>query len=705
VVTLEREFFMERRRGIVFLAIVMALVSVDVSAESLADYVAACESQVGFTAAQWNRPISCNDGLLFAPPRNSQDATNDYVGYIPINSQVDLVFACRWLSNRRVQPADPVAPATGAISIEAIVHNKVTGKTCYVAAKPTSGALGGGPDTQVPVLLPALPAALNLPPPPGSSAASLADAFYMQPADIDSIDLPPGLPSEPGDTQLKCAGCHVSGPYIASPRIAPFLAHFGLLNNGHPTNGPGDLTLPNGQPIYSAVGATFNHWNSDLIAGFNVAGGCASGCHSIANTQIPSPPPPHQLLPFSDIVEGEIVIPSITSDIALIENATFPDANGNPIPAMPADLNPNSPYRWVNMDSPLSPSQGEAQTLSDLHQRYPDFYCPNPTALEAHAIFTGDSANFAGGGFFANPQTGNFDPSVFATQNFDGTGASVNDFKFSTSDALPDRLHTFNLRDGLVCVNSEQENGQQCHDYATRYLCNGEWSQWYNTDSPSGDGDHEERTRDQNLCATPRLIQAHTVVNGATVTFNGPNDRLAQFTPFGLVCNNADQPDGQCSSYVVRFDVNLNNCAAPPAFTARINSVWAAGNQLTASAMPNDSPAKSQPANPGWTSQQWVIQPVPDTGFVRLLNVWTNTYLNDDNLPDKSKVSTFALTPSWLSEQWVIEPIAGSSTDVRIRNVWTGNYLNVVDQSTFSNVLSQVRNTSWLSERWRIQPQ
>jgi hypothetical protein len=30
----------------------MALVSVNVSAESLADYVAACESQVGFTAAQ-----------------------------------------------------------------------------------------------------------------------------------------------------------------------------------------------------------------------------------------------------------------------------------------------------------------------------------------------------------------------------------------------------------------------------------------------------------------------------------------------------------------------------------------------------------------------------------------------------------------------------------------------------------------------------
>src|SRR6516225_1414873 len=41
--TIEREFFMRRRRGFVFLAILMALVSVDVSAESLSAYVAACE--------------------------------------------------------------------------------------------------------------------------------------------------------------------------------------------------------------------------------------------------------------------------------------------------------------------------------------------------------------------------------------------------------------------------------------------------------------------------------------------------------------------------------------------------------------------------------------------------------------------------------------------------------------------------------------
>ena len=110
---------MQRGSGFVFLSILMALFSVNVSAESLADYVAACESQLGFTADQLTRPISCNDGLLFAPTGDQRDSTNDYVGYIPINSQVDLVFACRWVGNLRNSPTDPVVLATTAVSMEA----------------------------------------------------------------------------------------------------------------------------------------------------------------------------------------------------------------------------------------------------------------------------------------------------------------------------------------------------------------------------------------------------------------------------------------------------------------------------------------------------------------------------------------------------------------------------------------------------------
>ena len=178
-----------------------------------------------------------------------------------------------------------------------------------------------------------------------------------------------------------------------------------------------------------------------------------------------------------------------------------------------------------------------------------------------------------------------------------------------------------------------------------------------------------------------------------------PNDRLAQFTPYGLVCNNADQPDGQCSNYVVRYE----DCTtAPVPYTAHLTSVWS-GMQLTATTTQNSANTKAQPANGSSASQSWVIQPVTDTGFVRLMNVWTGNYLNDQAQANESNVATYALNSTWLSEEWVIEPVPGSNTDVRIKNVWSGNYLNVVDQSNYSSVLSQTRNTSWLSERWRVQ--
>jgi hypothetical protein len=116
-------------------------------------------------------------------------------------------------------------------------------------------------------------------------------------------------------------------------------------------------------------------------------------------------------------------------------------------------------------------------------------------------------------------------------------------------------VRTFNLRDGLVCVNADQPAGRQCHDYQTRYLCpNGQFSAWYNTDSPSFDGDHEERSRDQNLCASPVAIQAAVTVSGVQRIVNGPNDRLAEFDTQGLRCTNSAQGTGQsCSNYVVRF--------------------------------------------------------------------------------------------------------------------------------------------------------
>src|SRR6185369_3846076 len=73
-----------------------------------------------------------------------------------------------------------------------------------------------------------------------------ANDFWMQPAQVDGRRLPtdhnifinrPEPFPNPNDTDsVRCVGCHVEGPYIASANIVPYLAQFGLLNNGHDTS-------------------------------------------------------------------------------------------------------------------------------------------------------------------------------------------------------------------------------------------------------------------------------------------------------------------------------------------------------------------------------------------------------------------------------------------------------------------------------------
>jgi hypothetical protein len=189
-----------------------------------------------------------------------------------------------------------------------------------------------------------------------------------------------------------------------------------------------------------------------------------------------------------------------------------------------------------------------------------------------------------------------------------------------------------------------------------------------------------------------------TLSNGWTYTSYGPNDRLAQFDEYGLVCNNADQPNGQCSNYVVRYE----NCtAAPTAYTARLSSVWS-GRLLTATGTQNNAETRAQPANASWNSQDWVIEPVTNTGYVRLKNVWSGRYLNVQNNNENAGILVYDLVPEWTSQQWKVEPISGSS-DVRLRNVWTGRYLTVVDTSNYAVIRAQTLNRGWARKRWRIQ--
>jgi hypothetical protein len=191
--------------------------------------------------------------------------------------------------------------------------------------------------------------------------------------------------------------------------------------------------------------------------------------------------------------------------------------------AMPPD-DRYSDYRWMNHETPSG--TGEWELLKDEENEFRSLYasCQSPTILQAHVVDSSDV--------------------------------------FSTGDGIPDKLHTFNLKDGLECRNSEQKDGQ-CNDYQLRYMCNGKWTAWINNDSPQNNGDYERRTDPayRSLCSSPTEMQALTTVavtipnprNVARI-ITAPNDRLAAFDPsYGLACVNEDQPDGQCSDYVVRF--------------------------------------------------------------------------------------------------------------------------------------------------------
>lgn len=461
--------------------ICLAIVWMPCNAETLAQYVNTCKTQVGFTALP---TLKCTDGVLFAPANNpmdpeSSDATNDYFGHASIkgSDNVDVTFACRW------------AGSDQAFSIELMVHNRQNGNTCFFQANDNAS---DGSSQKVVVSSTMISPTIAASAVPGDPAAN----YWKAPDRVN--------------TDLKCVLCHTEGPYIASPRIAPFLAQFGLLNDGHDTQAT----------RFHAVGANvsgsaFVTWDTDARS-YNVAGGCSSACHTIGAG---SPA-------ITETAFGRVLIPSIIADINDVSDAGV----------MPPLDSGSGDYRWVNMDTPTNGDGGDFETLVGLEQRYPKFYCSSPTWVSARAV--GSERSFS-------------------------------------TNSTPDKLHSFSMRDGVVCLNSEQSGGKQCHDYETRYLCNGSWTPWYNTDSPSGDGDHEERSRMSGLCASPTAMEVG--YNALSADFPGwsefgaPNDRLAQFDTKGLICRNSGQSGGTCSNYAVQF--NCSSFTPPPAPTSLAKNV------------------------------------------------------------------------------------------------------------------------------------
>jgi len=640
------------------IAVAMPLICLVANAESLQTYVQQCQSELGFNAGDVPA-VDCHKGIHF--DGSGLTVINDFVGYQRITDMVDLAFACRWVNI----DSDPTYDDKTAASIELIIHNRQNGSTCFFNAKDTN--------TDINHPRRAVSTAIVSPTNFGNTHPNAND-YWLQPSELDAKTLPSD--GDPNATHpnfkepIRCVGCHVSGPYIASPRIVLELAAYGLINNGHDTLGDMKSTAPrryhavgsnsydnpNGGPSSSA----FKAWDSIIYKNNVVPVGCTNGCHNIGyNATVGT---------LSTITDSTSLIPSfINIDV----------------PATSAEMPPtfdtlDSLYRWVNMDTPTNGDSAEYETLLGLGIQYPNFYCSNPTNLEAHAVGLRSDSVF------------DDDP-------------SSNDLIFSVNEMslIPNKLRSFNLRDGLVCMNSDQTGGNTCKDYQVSYYCNGSWVNATNH-SPTSSGDSEPRSSFTG-CASPAAIQARynkgTASTPNWVYFDGPNDRLAQFNNKGLICVNADQGAGQtCSNYVVKF--SCPNDSAPLA-TPSFKSSWS-GTMLTATTQQNDAETRGQPDNSSWPSQDWVIEPIKGTINVRFRNIWTGKYLNVQNQNESAKIVTYDLNTSWTSEQWTIEPIVNSN-DVRVKNVWTGKYLTLVDTSNFSAILSQSLNTSWASQRWSLQ--
>jgi hypothetical protein len=636
-----------KRRLLQVLAMCSALVSATASAETLAEYVNDCKSDLGIATPL--PALTCNNGLLYAPSRGGQDPTNDKVGYSRITDTVDLVFNCRWFFTN----------ATAGASVEMLIHNRQTGHTCFFAAKNPLESRTGVSATIVP-----------------PDDAANASNYWMQPAEMDAK-----TDSTDPAGHLRCVECHAAGPYIASPRIAPFLARFGLLNNGHNTIPNGNANDMTPGPRYSAIGGSpptepnnpsnpsvFKAWNAIMMAQFYDTDGnwkpdpvaCTLGCHAIALNSTN----------HSIGLDGAGLIPSISLVIDAVNNKAKNVPSGQVGQVIQQIMPPDtySEYRWVNMDTPTNDSS-EVETLQRLQQLYPALACPSgasPAFVQARVVGS--------------------------------------DVIYDTS-GYADKLRTFNLKDGLTCFSADQTNSHACLDYQTQYKCpSGTWTGWINVTSGQAN-DNEARTnstvatRIQSTCGVgqaPVAIQAKFTVPSTSnvVIIDGPPDRLAQFNNLGLSCNNGDQGTNlACSNYVVRF-VCPNTAATTVLTTLRTNHPDATGDKtfLTQANSNVNTGINNQYFQMNRQAQQWIIEPITnfsDPKFwtipvsdrsraVRLRSRWTNHYAttNDVNRGPNPQNPLFwlfaqASQVAWETQVWIKEPVAFPNENfVRLRTAW-----------------------------------
>ncbi len=106
------------------------------------------------------------------------------------------------------------------------------------------------------------------------------------------------------------------------------------------------------------------------------------------------------------------------------------------------------------------------------------------------------------------------------------------------------------------------------------------WTQWFDRDNPSGTGDWEllanllQEYPEANLCEVPTGIECRQT-NGAPLSAAG--EKVTCDALVGLICKNADQADGACEDYKVRFLCEEPEDPCDALHDMEIDEAWAPG--------------------------------------------------------------------------------------------------------------------------------
>ncbi|XP_059494000.1 uncharacterized protein si:dkey-205h13.2 [Stegostoma tigrinum] len=182
----------------------------------------------------------------------------------------------------------------------------------------------------------------------------------------------------------------------------------------------------------------------------------------------------------------------------------------------------NCKTQWFDRDNPSV--TGDYEDLENLRKEYPDQICSNPTACEVETT--------------------------------SGVPAST------TGDNIPE----CNISAGFACVNAEQEDGS-CEDYRIRFICPASFcnckTQWFDRDNPLDQGDSEDLANLRNefpeqICSNPIACEVETV-SGVPASNTGDNIPECNIST-GFACVNAEQEDGSCEDYRIRFTCPESFC-------------------------------------------------------------------------------------------------------------------------------------------------